>query len=59
MDLHEIPKLCFEGERSWKRGLGSPVEFQLCAFSGRPTRLATIRKDTGEMQILLSCGRHG
>ena len=40
-------------------GLFSPVEFQLCAFSGRPTRLATIRKDTGEMQILLSCGRHG
>ena len=21
-DLHKIPKLCFEGERSWKRGLG-------------------------------------
>ena len=22
MDLHKIPKLCFEGKRSWKRGLG-------------------------------------
>jgi hypothetical protein len=21
VDLHKIPKLCFEGERSWKRGL--------------------------------------
>jgi hypothetical protein len=22
VDLHKTPKLCFEGERAWKRGLG-------------------------------------
>jgi len=24
--IGRIPKLCFEGERSWKRGLGSSIE---------------------------------
>ena len=30
MDLHKIPKLCFEGERSWKRGLAFHEKAGLC-----------------------------
>jgi hypothetical protein len=37
VDLHKIPKLRFEGERSWKRGLGCYRQLKIITPMASPT----------------------
>lgn len=48
MDLHKIPKLCFEGERSWKRGLGCWQQVKTSICGKRPRGGGNTRFNAAE-----------